>query len=252
MEIICYDGLIKKIFRQFPAKDRRSERRPRKDGFPMRQTLDFLTQIAHGVAVHFGTSCEVVIHDLTRDDVESSIVYIENGQVSNRHKGDGPSEIVLKTKGSGARALDDRLAYLTKTEDGRILKSSTMYIRGENDQIQYIFSINYDITGLIGLDNALKSLIETSPTESKQPSKITHNVNDLLDELIEQSVAIVGKPVALMTKDDKISAIQFLNDSGAFLVTKSGDKISSYFGISKFTLYSYIDAAKQLSEKEGA
>lgn len=65
-------------------------------------------------------------------------------------------------------------------------------------------------------------------------------------------MAIVGKPVALMTKDDKISAIQFLNDSGAFLVTKSGDKISSYFGISKFTLYSYIDAAKQLSEKEGA
>ncbi len=218
----------------------------------MRQTLDFLTQIAHGVAEHFGSSCEIVIHDLTKDDMESSIVYIENGHVSNRRKGDGPSEIVLKTKTHGSDALEDRLAYLTKTEDGRILKSSTMYIRGENDEIQYIFSINYDITGLIGLDNALKSLIETSTTDAKQPSTITHNVNDLLDELIEQSVAIVGKPVALMTKDDKISAIQFLNDSGAFLVTKSGDKISAYFGISKFTLYSYIDAAKQISENSEA
>ena len=45
-----------------------------------------------------------------------------------------------------------------------------------------------------------------------------------------------------MTKDDKIQAIQFLNRSGAFLITKSGDKISKYFGISKYTLYSYIDA----------
>ena len=51
--------------------------------------------------------------------------------------------------------------------------------------------------------------------------------------------------MALMTKDEKISAIQFLNDSGAFLVTKSGDKVSSYFGISKFTLYSYLDTIRK-------
>ena len=56
----------------------------------------------------------------------------------------------------------------------------------------------------------------------------------------------VGKPVALMNKDDKIAAIRFLNDAGAFLVTKSGDKVSKYFGISKYTLYSYIDASKNL------
>ena len=56
-----------------------------------------------------------------------------------------------------------------------------------------------------------------------------------------------GKPVALMNKDDKVKAIQFLNQNGAFLVTKSGDKIAKYFGISKYTLYSYID--KQQEEK---
>ena len=68
------------------------------------------------------------------------------------------------------------------------------------------------------------------------------NVNDLLDELIAQSVALVGKPVALMNKEDKVRAIGFLSQNGAFLVTKSGDKIAKYFGISKYTLYSYIDA----------
>ena len=55
----------------------------------------------------------------------------------------------------------------------------------------------------------------------------------------------LGKPVALMNKDDKIRAIQFLNENGAFLVTKSGDKVAKYFGISKYTLYSYIDANKK-------
>ena len=63
----------------------------------------------------------------------------------------------------------------------------------------------------------------------------------MLDELIEQSVAMVGKPVEMMNKSDKVRAIGFLSDMGAFLITKSGDKISQRFGISKFTLYNYID-----------
>ena len=63
----------------------------------MDQKLDFLKQLAHGLAVQFGSSCEVVIHDLTKNDLDNSIVYIENGQVSNRHTGDGPSGIVLET-----------------------------------------------------------------------------------------------------------------------------------------------------------
>jgi predicted transcriptional regulator YheO len=51
-----------------------------------------------------------------------------------------------------------------------------------------------------------------------------------------------------MTKEDKVKAIGFLNDSGAFLVTKSGQKICNYFGISKYTLYSYLDEAKSSSK----
>lgn len=122
-----------------------------------------------------------------------------------------------------------------------------MYIRGKNNTIDYILALNYDITGLLTIDNSLKSLLSTSETgdDEKQPKRITHNVNDLLDALIEQSVALVGKPVALMSKDDKVAAIQYLNDAGAFLITRSGDKVSNYFGISKFTLYSYMDTNKE-------
>lgn len=50
-----------------------------------------------------------------------------------------------------------------------------------------------------------------------------------------------------MNKDDKMRAIGFLSQNGAFLITKSGDKVAKYFGISKYTLYSYID--KQQEEK---
>ena len=219
----------------------------KKAGEAMEQILHFLKQLAHGLAAQFGNSCEVVIHDLTKKDLDKSIVYIENGHVSNRHTGDGPSGIVLETLRSDPGKLKDKLAYLTRTDDGRILKSSTLYIRNEEGKIVYIFSMNYDITTLLAAENSIRGLIQTEPEDSHgedasdSPQRITHNVTELLDLLIEQAIARVGKPVAMMNKDDKVAVVQYLNNAGAFLITKSGDKVSSLLGISKFTLYSYMD-----------
>lgn len=210
----------------------------------MRHTLDFLKQLAHGLAIQFGSSCEIAIHDLKTKDLEKSIVYIENGHISNRQIGDGPSGIVLETLQSDPSTIHDKLSYLTKTEDGRILKSSTFYIRDDDGSISYIFSLNYDITAFTAASTAIQSLIATKDKlpdlTGDSPRQITHNVNELLDLLIEQAVAKVGKPVAMMDKDDKVAVVQYLDHAGAFLITKSGDKVSSYLGISKFTLYSYM------------
>ncbi len=209
--------------------------------------LEFLKQLAHGLTAQFGNSCEVVIHDLAKKDLDRSIVYIENGHVSNRHTGDGPSGIVLETLRSDPAKVKDKLAYLTRTDDGRILKSSTLYIRNDDGRVAYIFSINYDITALLAMENTLHGLVQTGPEEDAEeqnsgaPQTITHNVTELLDLLIEQAIAKVGKPVALMNKDDKVAVVQYLNNAGAFLITKSGDKVSTLLGISKFTLYSYMD-----------
>ena len=221
-----------------------------KGGMTMDHTLKLLKQMAHGIAKQFGTSCEVVIHDLNKD-LKTSIVHIENGQVTNRKSGDGPSGIVLETLHKNAAKVQDKLSYLTRTEDGRILKSSTLYIRDADEKISYIFSINYDITALLTIDSALGSLLHTEPetdtyTVSKphSPQTITRNVEELLNDLMQQGVALVGKPVALMTKEDKIQVVRYLNDAGAFLITKSGDKVANLLNISKFTLYSYMDAGK--------
>lgn len=205
-------------------------------------SLDILKQIAKGIAQQFGSNCEVAVHSLVGKDLESSIVAIENGKVSGRKIGDGPSHVVLEAMQNGSD-LTDHIGYLTRTKDGKILKSSTLYLRGKDGEIQYIFSINFDITGLLMFENSIKPLVSTEEsTEAHEPDRIVKSVSELLDELIAESTRLVGKPVALMTKEDKIRAIQFLNRSGAFLITKSGDKVSKYFGISKYTLYSYIDA----------
>ena len=205
--------------------------------------LELLEQIAKGIALQFGSSCEVVVHDLDRNP-DHSIAVIENGQVTGRKVGDGASHVVIEQLQHQDTQPADHLGYLTKTPDGKILKSSSMYIRNSKGRVCAILSINYDISKLMMVEDAVSELISTPEPPQSDPEKII-NISDILDDLIRQSVALIGKPVALMTKDDKVRAIRFLNQSGAFLVTKSSDKVARYFGISKYTLYSYIDTKSQ-------
>lgn len=203
--------------------------------------LDFLKRLAYGLAEQFGNDCEVVVHDLTRADHDNTIVAIENGHVSGRTLGDGPSRVALEAMQQTGQ-IEDRLNYFTKSRDGRMLRSSTIFIKNDDGKPIGILAINYDLSKLKMAEHAIRTLMRGIDDSQPAPSSIPTNVNDLLDQLIEQSVELVGKPVPLMTKEDKVRAVQFLSDSGAFLITRSGDKISKFFGISKYTMYTYFDA----------
>lgn len=207
-----------------------------------------LCQLAHAVSAHFGSNCETVVHDLTDlDAADHSIIYIENGHITGRSIGDGASNVVLKQlkKINATEEHKDHIGYFAKTADGRLIKSSTIYIYDEHDIVIAIFAINQDITALSAAATAINEIVSPVDITQDTPEKIMPNVNELLDELIWQSVELIGKPVSMMNKDDKIKAIRYLNDMGALLITKSGDKIANFFGISKFSLYSYIDTKQE-------
>ena len=206
-------------------------------------SLEMLVSTAHGIARQFGKDCEVCIHDLSVKDLEHTIIFIINGHVSGRKIGDGASKVVLETLEAIEKGdiIVDHLGYRTTTQDGRILKSSTVFLKDSTGKYRWVLGINYDVTALMNVDAALQSITTVESRDSNGDGQIPLNVNDLLDNLINQSVKRIGKPPALMNKEEKIQAIQFLRDAGAFLITKSGDKVSNFYGISKFTLYSYID-----------
>ena len=210
-------------------------------------SLEMLVSTAHGIARQFGKDCEVCIHDLSVKDLEHTIIFIINGHVSGRKIGDGASKVVLETLEAIEKGdiIVDHLGYRTTTQDGRILKSSTVFLKDSTGKYRWVLGINYDVTALMNVDAALQSITTVESHDSNGDGQIPLNVNDLLDNLINQSVKRIGKPPALMNKEEKIQAIQFLGDAGAFLITKSGDKVSNFYGISKFTLYSYIDQSKK-------
>ena len=206
-------------------------------------TVDLLKRLASGLAAQFGKDCEIVVHDLESDTPDQTIVAIENGSVTHRDAASGPSQIVLEALHTPPEKLEDRYDYLTKTSDGRLIKSSSIYIKNGAGKATGIFCINYDITRLAAAESAMKDLLHVEPQNS-EPERIPQNVNELLDELIEGAVRCVGKPASMMKKNDKIKAVSYLKANGAFQILKSGDRVCRLLKISKYTLYSYIDMAE--------
>lgn len=209
-------------------------------------TLEQLKIIASGLSMQFGTSCEVLIHDVCTD-MDKSIVHIEHGHITNRKVGDGASHVVLDVLQSDDGG-NGRFGYLTKTKDGRILRSSTMYIRNEEGQIRYLLCINQDITEFVMMHTTLEGLVSNSNEEPVE--QIASSVTDLLDDLLAHAEQLVGKPGPLMNKVERLCAIKYLYTKGAFLISKSSEKIGDYFDISKFTLYSDLNTVKEELDME--
>lgn len=210
----------------------------------VKDELPLLKSMMKGIAAQFGSNCEVVLHDLT-DGYESTIVLIENNHVTNRNIGDCGSNLGLEVL-RGQTDEGDRYNYITQTVDGKVLRSSSIYLKNSKNEVIGSVCINLDISELMMAENAIKSL--TMHNMEEVDEVFVSDVSELLDHLLKECQKEIGKPVAHMTKREKKEAIGYLDKKGAFLVKKAGDKVCSFFGISKFTLYNYLDETRSAPE----
>ncbi|OAS23676.1 helix-turn-helix transcriptional regulator [Paenibacillus oryzisoli] len=204
--------------------------------------FEFLTDMVTGLAAQFGENCEVVLHDLT-GSYESTIVAIANGHITGRKIGDPGTNLGLELL-RGNHVNGNKFNYLTQTKDGRILRSSSIYMKNKAGKIIGSLCINTDITDLMVAEKTLKNLINPAGEQTEVKESFVTSVSDLLDALIQEAQEIIDKPVAVMTKEDKMRMIQLLDAKGAFLIKKGGEKICTYLNISKYTLYSHLEEGK--------
>ncbi|EPZ53110.1 transcriptional regulator [Alicyclobacillus acidoterrestris] len=197
----------------------------------------FLKELIKGIARQFGSNCEVVLHDLERP-YESTIVAIENGHVTNRKVGDPGTNLGLELL-RGNVENGNKFNYITQTKDGRLLRSTSIYMQNDEGKTIGSICINFDITALTMAERALREITDCD-VQPEYKETFVNDVNELLDTLIQEAQDIVGKPVAMMAKEDKVEFIRHLDRRGAFLIKKSGERVCSYLNISKFTLYNYL------------
>lgn len=209
--------------------------------------MPLLQQLLTLIERHFGTKCEVVLHDLTKP-YNHTIVDIRNGSLTNRTIGGCGSNLGLEVL-RGTVVDGNRFNYVTTTQDGKILRSSSIYLKNDSGEVIGSICVNLDITDTLQFEGYLHQFNQFDRFGSHDEEIFAPDVSNLLSHLIQKGQEQVGKPANEMNKSEKIEFIHYLDQKGAFLITKSGEQICELLGISKFTFYNYLECSRNHTEQ---
>jgi len=196
----------------------------------------------------FGRKCEALIHDFS--DPQHSIIAIE-GNVTGRKIGDGITDFALsvwRRGGYGEKKENIITSYKNKTKDGKILRSSTLFIRDSQNKIVGCFCINYDLTEYLMFNKVIEELcttVDLDRDESKEGIEhFSSNVDEILKDIIRKAIDEVGKPVSMMQKDDKLIVVKIVDEKGGFLIKGAINQLAAEISVSRYTIYNYLDELK--------
>ena len=122
-----------------------------------------LIQIAKGISLSLGETCEAVVHD-----GDHRIAYIANGHISGREQGQEMEESVFKYFEDETRANNGTVVRLTRKNNGELHKSTTMMFFDENGAYEAMLCFTVNLTALDQAKKMLDSLMNVMPFESPE------------------------------------------------------------------------------------
>ncbi|MCI5846820.1 MAG: helix-turn-helix transcriptional regulator [Candidatus Limiplasma sp.] len=212
------------------------------------EQLQLLEKVVELLEQQMGNNLEIVLHDL-RKPYEHTIVDIRNGHISGREIGGCGSDRGLEVM-RGTVKNGDEFNYITRTPDGKVLRSSSLYFRDDTDKVVASLCVNQDITDTLKMESLLHGMNKYAPDGQGQRNEVlAGNIQELMNRLIEESLQTIGKPAAEMTRAEKKEMVRLLDEKGLFLITYSGETVCEVLDISKYTLYKYLEAIRSETDK---
>ena len=206
------------------------------------EAFEFLDRTARGIAEMFGASCETLVHDMAVPT--HPILSIYNGHVSGRAVGS-----TMDILGEG-RALDeealvtDQVNLFATTPSGQQIKSSTFHLIGEDYNLA--LGINFDFSSLVYANRILVDLM--SAQADLQSALWQGGDSKRLNEIFDECLNAVGKPVASLTKKDRMKVVALLEQKNAFSFKKAVPFVAQRLQVSRYTVYKYIGELAQNGE----
>ncbi len=205
--------------------------------------LQAVLQTAEGLQQILGEHYEVIVHDLQH--VESSIVAIY-GNVTNREVGGPATNLLLQLLKNYGDEAPNKINYRSILPDGRVLRSSTLFIRDETDRILGSLCINQDLTDYVVASKLLQGLTNIRDGQQDQPAQevFSRDINDVVESMVRSELEVLGKPVAYMQKEDKLTIVENLEQKGIFDVKGAVEYVAERLGVTNFTVYNYLKTVR--------
>ena len=145
------------------------------------EMLNFLKNEARGIATMFGPNCETLVHDMTRPG--HPVLAIFNGTVTGRDIG-STADIFgdIGDYDESVYAKKDYVNQLVLTRDGRMIKSTTFNVVGED--YHFALGINMDVTHMV---RATQMLSEITATSGELQQTLLQDARSQLEEMLRNA-----------------------------------------------------------------
>ncbi|MCC2255029.1 PAS domain-containing protein [Ruminococcus sp. CLA-AA-H200] len=176
------------------------------------------------------------------------IVAIENNHISGRNVGapmtDFAQQIIDNEEWKTRDFIDNYPGY---TEDGKLLRSSTFFIKS-GDSLAGMLCINMDTSDYRLLSDALLKLGGLTPCAAQVPEKnpSAEKFIDSVSNTIKQTLNSLysGNIPSRFSRDERIKILSILQEKEVFMVKGSVPRIARILGCSVPTVYRELSSIK--------
>ena len=204
-----------------------------------------------------GPDYEIDLHDITSEP--SRIVAIANSHISDRTVGSPTANAALQMLATNSYKTNDFLYnYPVSTEDGRILRACTLFIKDEDGSPIGLLGINFDDSRYKDLCRHLLATVhperfldgdlsltpaalDSSPT---QPDSLTDDlsmdISTLMEKAFDAVTASLDTSMERLNQQEKRDIVQKLQERGVFKLKGGISFVAKRLSCSPATVYRYL------------
>lgn len=216
--------------------------------------IHMLSATVRALGSVLAANAEIVLHDL-RNPI-FSIAEIANASVTGHKKGDSVLA-GMRTDRAFISAMENKnepvsllLDYETFTRDGKALRSSTALYRDRTGKPYAALCINVDNSGIDDALRLLQSLAGIRPevmpaTQENASSEASRDtIEDLMSDIISTTATLSSGSSRADTKRANLMAVKNMQEKGIFLIKGGVAKAAAALGVTRYTIYNYLDELK--------
>jgi predicted transcriptional regulator YheO len=208
-------------------------------------------QIADVLGKLFQNILEVVVHDFK--DLDHSIIYIVNGQISNRKIGDAASELGIRRLLEQENIPDVLVNYMNKNSKGQKFKSASMAIRDDDGKMIGAFCFNFDLSHFEQFQKFLEFFMSCENNILVGPNDINDkhltNEEEIQDE-IKKYILQKGLSFVQLTYKDKQEIVHHLHQKEFFKKRGAISSIATSLKLTRQCIYNYLELVKNKKESD--
>ena len=224
------------------------------------QLLQQFSKLTEFLGRALGPDYEVALHDLT--DKDCSIVAIANNHISGREIGAPLTNVALKIIADRSYLTSDyRVHYRGVSADGKMLRSSTFFIKDDAGALIGMLCINFDDSRYKALSDSILGLchpdtfVETNflfdeqrlATQllSEEPESFQHTPRGVAGSEVANVLRDLNVAADRLTQDEKMEVVGVLESRGVFLLKGAVKDVAEALCCSPASVYRYLSKLRK-------